>query len=142
MSLSSDFDQACDDLHHVINYHKVFPAKQYQFLFGWEDNFPFYKPLFANVMEWDFTTPPAVADIYLWEDRVNHPSTDPIISIHFVIIDCNPTITFKNTSHWWYGLSLSVKLAQGAPHNIRWVNIVDPADLSHGIGFYKFPFEA
>lgn len=142
MSLSSDFDQACDDLHHVINYHKFFPPKQYQFTFGWEDNVPSYKPLFANEMEWDFTTPPAVADFRLWERRSNPASTDPIISAHFVIIDCVPTITFKGTSHWWYGLSLSVTLASGVAHNVRWMHIVDVTDLSHGIGVYKFPFDA
>jgi len=141
MSLSSDFDQACDDLHHVMNYHKIFPAKQYQFTFGWEDNVPAYKPLFANQMEWDFTTPPAFARFRLWENQPLTPVTDPIILVDFVIIDCVPTITFNNTSHWWYGLSLTAQLAQGTIYNVRWVHIVDVTDLAHGIGVYKFPFE-
>lgn len=141
MTLATDFFQACDDLHHVINYHKVFPARQYRFTFGWEDNIPSYKPLFANVMEWDFNTPPAIANFYLWEDRANHPSSDPVVNVRFVIIDCTSTITFRGTSAWWYGLSLEVRMGGGQWKNARWMHLIDGADVSGSVGVYKFPFE-
>lgn len=140
MSLASDFSTACNDLHHVVNYHKFFPAKQYRFTFGWEDNIPSYKPLFINEMEWDFTTPPAVAKFRLWERRSNPSVTDPVIFVNFVIIDCTPTITFRGTSAWWFGNDLQVSIAGSVGRVARWVHLIDGSDVSGSIGVYKFPF--
>lgn len=140
MSLATFFDAACDDLHHVINYHRNFPAGKYRFTFGWDANVPSYLPLFVNEMEWEFTTPPAVAVFKLWERKAAPSLTDPIIDMTFTIIDCVPTITFKGTSHWWFGLSLDVRLASGAIKTPRWCHIMQDNDVAGSIGVYKYPF--
>jgi hypothetical protein len=140
MGLATFFDAACFELHHVHNYEQFFPPDQYRVTTAFTVNRPSYKPLFPNEMHWDARTPPAVIDIDLWERRTDPSATDPIIHIHFVIIDCVPTINFLGTTHWWFGNSLQITLAQGAAHSVRWVHIQLGDDEAGSVGLYLFPF--
>lgn len=140
MSLADFFDFTCDELHHVRGVDHFFAPGDFRITSPFSVNRPSFRGLFPLEMHWAATTPPAVIDIDLYERRSTFASTDPVAHIHFVIIDCVPTINFLGTTHWWFGNSLQIAYAQGGGHLIRWAHIQQGADAAGSIGVYLFPF--
>lgn len=130
----------CDNLHTVQPYHHSFPKAPYRVTLLWGVNRIPYSNQFDLEMQWDATTPPALANLYWYEAKDDEPATDPTLEFRTTIIECGGVENYLG-SKWFSCVSIQFwSCNQLKSPGISWFHIRPGKTANDGVGFYVPPF--